>query len=53
MLELYTEFELATAQQLAFDRNREKPNQSDLEDAIKLAAKWNAKRIEQGLRPFQ
>lgn len=53
MLELYTDFELATAQQLAFDRNRDQPNEVDLADAVKLAAKWNQKRIEQGLRPFQ
>ncbi len=50
---LYTDFEIATAQQLAFERNRDEPNQSDLQEAIVLAAKWNKKRQEQGLRPFQ
>lgn len=53
MLELYTEFEIATAQQLAFERNRDEPNKADLDEAVKLAAKWNKKRQEQGLRPFQ
>lgn len=53
MLELYTEFELATAQQLAYERNRDETTEQDLQDAIKKAAKWNKQRQQLGLRPFQ
>lgn len=41
MLELYTEFELITAQQLCPERNRDTPNEQDLADAVKLCARWN------------
>lgn len=53
MLNLYTDFEIATAQQLAFERNRDEASEQDLQDAVKLAAGWNNKRLELGLRPFQ
>lgn len=53
MLELYTEFEEATAQQLAFERNRDEPTDKDLQDAVAVAAKWNKQRIKLKLRPFK
>jgi len=52
-IELYTEFEIATAQQLAYERNRDEPADKDLQDAVKIAAKWNKQRQALGLRPFQ
>jgi len=44
-----TEFELVTAEQLCLERNRDEPNEKDIEDAIKMACKWNMKRIKRGL----
>lgn len=52
MLELFTEFEIITAQQICLERNREKPNDADYADAVKLAAKWNDTRIKNGLKPW-
>ena len=52
MLPLFTEFEIITAQQLCLERNREKPNDADYADAVKLAAKWSNDRIKNGLRPW-
>ncbi len=48
-----TEFELITAQQLCLERNRDEPNEKDIEDAIKMARKWNQKRIKQGMKSWQ
>jgi len=48
-----TEFELTTAQQLCLERNRDEPNEKDIEDAIKMACKWNQKRIKMGLKSWQ
>lgn len=53
MLELYTEFELITAQQLCLERNRDTPNAQDLADAVKLCARWNMQRMKLNLRPWQ
>lgn len=53
MLPLFTEFEIITAQQLCLERNRDKPNQADYDDAVKMAAKWNNCRIKNGLKLFQ
>lgn len=53
MLPLFTEFEIITAKQLCLERNREKPNDVDYQDAVKLAAKWNNDRNKNGLKPFQ
>ena len=53
MLNLYTAFELATAQQLAWERGHDEPKERDLADAVTLAAKWNRQRIKLGLRPWQ
>ena len=52
MLPLFTEFEIITAEQLCLERNREKPNDVDYADAVKLAAKWNNDRIKNGLSRF-
>lgn len=48
-----TEFELITAQQLCLERNRDEPNEKDIEDAIKMACKWNQKRIKAGLKSWR
>ena len=52
MLQLFTEFETITAQQLCLERNRDKPNDADYADAVKLASKWNNYRIKNGLKPW-
>jgi hypothetical protein len=48
-----TEFELVTAQQLCLERNRDEPSEKDIKDAIKMACKWNMKRINMGLKSWQ
>ena len=48
-----TEFEIATAAKLAFERNRETPIDKDLEDAVRMCSKWNKQRKEMGLRLWQ
>jgi len=53
MLKLYTDFELATAAQLAFERNRDEPNERDLADAVKMCARWNRQRIDLELKPWK
>ena len=53
MLELYTAFELTTAHQLCLERNRDEPTERDLQDAVKLCARWNMQRIKLNLRPWQ
>jgi hypothetical protein len=53
MLGLYTEFELITAQQLCLERNRDEPNEKDLQDAVKISCKWNKKRKLMGLKPWK
>ena len=51
-LALYTEFEETTANQLALERNRDTPSEKDMADAVKLAAKWDKQRKQQGLKPW-
>ncbi len=53
MLPLYTEFELATAETLCLERNRDEPNEQDLNDAVAMCARWNQKRIKMGMRAWQ
>jgi hypothetical protein len=48
-----TEFEQVTAEQLCLERNRDEPNEKDIEDAIKMTCKWNQKRIKMGLKSWQ
>jgi hypothetical protein len=52
-LALYTDFEQATAQQLAWERNRDAPSEQDLSDAVVMCARWNLQRIELGLKAWQ
>ena len=52
-LPLYTEFELATAETLCLERNRDEPNEQDLNDAVAMCARWNQKRIKMGMRAWQ
>jgi len=49
-LNLYTDLELATAQQLCLERNRDEPNERDLADAVKMCTRWNRQRIKFGLK---
>lgn len=50
-LALYTEFEqTATAQQLAYERNRDKPNDQDMADAVLMCSRWNKQRVKTGLK---
>ncbi len=52
-LPLYTEFELATAETLCLERNRDEPNEQDLNDAVAMCARWNQKRIKMGVKPWK
>jgi hypothetical protein len=52
-LALYTDFEAATAAQLALERNRDTPSEKDLSDAVRMCSKWNKQRKEIGLRLWQ
>ena len=52
-LNLYTDLELATAQQLCLERNRDEPNELDLADAVKMCARWNRQRIDLELKPWK
>jgi hypothetical protein len=49
-LPLMTDFESATAQQLAYERNRDTPSDKDLEDAVRMCGKWNKQRQREGMR---
>lgn len=49
-LPLTTEFEQATAQQLAWCSGKDEPTEREYAQAVKLAAKWNKKRVAMGLR---
>jgi len=53
MLPLYTEFEQLTAETLCLERNRDEPNEQDLNDAVAMCARWNQKRINMGMRAWQ
>lgn len=44
-----TTFERTTANQLCLERNRDKPNERDLQDAVVMVARWNDKREMMGL----
>ena len=52
-LALYTDFEFATAQQLAYERNRDEPSDKDLDDAVRMCSKWNKQRQREGMRAWQ
>jgi hypothetical protein len=53
MLPLYTEFERITAETLCLERNRDEPNEQDLNDAVAMCVRWNQKRIKMGMRAWQ
>ncbi len=42
----------ATAQQLAWQRNRDEPNDKDKEEAANLVTKWNGRRASKGMAPL-
>lgn len=46
------ELEQAVAQALAYERNRDKPNAQDEQDAIKFCSKWNLIRIKMGFKAW-
>ena len=48
-LQLLTDFERTTAQQLAWCNGKDKPTEREYVQAVKLAAKWNKKRLLVGL----
>jgi hypothetical protein len=52
-LPLITDLESATAQQLAWERNRDTPSEKDLADAVVMSARWNLQRVEMGLKAWQ
>ena len=51
-LPLITEFEQATAEQLAWSKGRDIPTQEDLARAEKMVAKWNKIRIARKQKPL-
>lgn len=48
-----TEFEMATAEQLATERGHSKPTAADTNDAKALVESWNIKRLQLGLQPWE
>jgi hypothetical protein len=52
-LALFNDFEQATAQQLAYERNRDTPTEQDLADAVGICARWNLQRVKLELKPWQ
>ena len=51
-LPLITDFERATAEQLAWCNGKDEPTEREYVQAVKLAAKWNKKRRLMGLRAW-
>lgn len=51
-LPLITEFEQATAEQLAWCNGKDEPTEREYAQAVKMAAKWNKKRKLMGLRAW-
>lgn len=43
----------ALALALAWDRCRDEPNEQDMADADVMVARWNKRRIELGLMPWE
>ena len=52
-LALFNDFESATAQQLAYERNRDTPSEQDMADAVVMCARWNLQRVELELKAWQ
>lgn len=42
-----------TATQLAWERARDVPNETDIRDAIQLVATWQIRRVAAGLPPYE
>lgn len=49
---MFSDFELATAQQLALEHGRDNPTAADMQSAVTLTKTWNAKRRAAGLLPW-
>lgn len=47
-----TEFELITAEQLAWPRGRDIPTREDLSQAEKMVARWNSVRLSRKQKPL-
>lgn len=48
-----SEFEVATAEQLAVARGHAEPTESDINDAAELVKRWHARRVALGLEPWE
>lgn len=48
----FTDFENATAQQIAIAAGRKAPNKADMEMAVTKSREWNEKRARSGLSPW-
>ena len=48
-----TEFEEATAYQIALDCNRDEPNDKDIELARVKVSEWNKARIDKGFKVWE
>lgn len=46
---MFSEFELATAQQLALEHGRDKPTAADMQSAVSDVKRWNEQRSKAGL----
>lgn len=51
-LPINTEFELATAEQIAWQRGRDDVTEEDLKLAEKMVARWNLIRISRNQKPL-
>lgn len=49
----FTEFEEATAEQLAISAGRKSPNEADMRQAVSLCQRWNRDRRCAGLLPWE
>lgn len=46
---MFSEFEQATAQQIAFEHDRDTPTAADMQQAVQSIRKWNSQRLAAGL----
>lgn len=51
-LPINSEFELITAEQLAWSKGRDKPSAEDIAQAEKMVARWNAVRLSRNQKPL-
>lgn len=52
-LPINTEFELVTAEQLAWSRGRDIANADDIAEAVLMVERWNTARIARNQKPIQ